>query len=64
MPFNPTLGIGRHRQIVEVQCQREYEGKGAYPNYVVKGVVEGFEENAGRFLGGGVISETRRVSLN
>lgn len=46
VPFNPTLGIGRHRQIVEVQCQREYEGKGAYPNYVVKGVVEGFEENA------------------
>ncbi|MBR6311383.1 MAG: glutamate racemase, partial [Oscillospiraceae bacterium] len=26
--------------------------------------VESFNENAGRFLGGGVISETRRVSLN
>lgn len=45
--FNPTLGIGRHKQIVEVQCQREYEGKGAYPNYIVKGAVGGFEENAG-----------------
>lgn len=45
--FNPTLGIGRHRQIVEFQCQREYEGKGAYPNYVVKGTIEGFEENRG-----------------
>ncbi|MDE6527683.1 MAG: hypothetical protein K2L78_01380, partial [Muribaculaceae bacterium] len=33
IPFNPTLGIGRHKQIVEVQCQREYEGKGAHPNY-------------------------------
>ncbi len=42
--FNPTLGIGNHEQIVEVQCQREYEGKGAYPNYVMDGVINGFEE--------------------
>lgn len=42
--FNPTLGIGKHPQIVEVQCQREYEGKGAYPNYVMDGVINGFEE--------------------
>lgn len=41
---NPCLGLGRHPQIVEVQCQREYEGKGAYPNYVVRGVIEGFHE--------------------
>jgi hypothetical protein len=47
-PFNPTLGIGRHRQLVEVQCQREYEGKGAYPAYVMHGVIHGFEEFAGR----------------
>ena len=44
VPFNPTLGIGNHRQIVEVQCQREYEAKGACPNYVADGVVNGFEE--------------------
>ncbi len=44
VPFNPTLGIGRHRQIVEVQCQREYEGKGAHPNYVARGVIDGFPE--------------------
>ena len=44
VPFNPTIGIGNHRQIVEVQCQREYEGKGAHPNYIAKGVIEGFEE--------------------
>lgn len=44
MNFNPTLGIGKHPQIVEVQCQREYEGKGAYPNYVMDGVINGFEE--------------------
>jgi len=41
---NPCLGLGRHRQIVEVQCQREYEGKGAYPNYIARGVIEGFPE--------------------
>ena len=43
-PFNPCLGIGKHRQVVEVQCQREYEGKGAYPDYVMNGVINGFEE--------------------
>lgn len=42
--FNPTLGLGKHPQIVEVQCQREYEGKGAYPNYIANGVINGFEE--------------------
>ncbi len=42
--FNPTLAIGKHQQIVEVQCQREYEGKGAHPDYIAKGVIDGFEE--------------------
>lgn len=44
--FNPTITLGKHKQIIEVQCQREYEGKGAYPNYIMKGVIEGFEEYA------------------
>lgn len=44
--FSRVLGLGRHPQLVEVQCQREYEGKGAYPNYVMHGVIEGFEEHA------------------
>ena len=44
VPFNPCLGIGSHKQIVEVQCQREYEGKGAHPNYIANGVIEGFSE--------------------
>jgi len=44
LPFNPTITVGKHRQIVEVQCQREYEGKGAHPNYIARGVIEGFEE--------------------
>ncbi|MCP4373227.1 MAG: hypothetical protein GY797_34750 [Deltaproteobacteria bacterium] len=42
--FNPTLAIGKHQQIVEVQCQREYEGKGAHPDYIAKSVINGFEE--------------------
>jgi len=44
-PFSKVIGIGRHPQIIEVQCAREYEGKGAYPNYIANGVIEGFEEH-------------------
>lgn len=44
VPQNPCLGQGQHPQVIEVQCQREYEGKGAYPNYAVKGVIDGFAE--------------------
>ena len=43
---NECLTQGNHPQIIEVQCQREYEGKGAYPNYVMDGVISGFEENS------------------
>ncbi len=43
-PFSKVIGEGRHKQIIEVQCAREYEGKGAYPNYIAHGVIEGFEE--------------------
>ena len=46
MPFNPTLGIGSQRQMVEVQCQAEYYGKGAHPYYVGDGVINGWEEYA------------------
>lgn len=42
--FTRSIGKGRHKQIIEVQCAREYEGKGAYPNYIAHGVIEGFEE--------------------
>ena len=44
--FSKVIGQGRHPQIVEVQCAREYEGKGCYPNYVIEGVINGFEEYA------------------
>jgi hypothetical protein len=32
--FNPMIGRGGVDQIVEFQCAREYEGKGAFPNYM------------------------------
>jgi hypothetical protein len=44
--FNPCLGIGKHRQIVEVQAQLEAYGKGAFPNYNGQGVIDGWEEYA------------------
>lgn len=43
--FNPCIAKGRHPQVIEIQCQREYEGKGAYPNYIMDGIINGFEEN-------------------
>ncbi|MDD3428812.1 MAG: hypothetical protein PHG02_02250, partial [Oscillospiraceae bacterium] len=42
--FNPCIAQGQHAQIIEVQCQREYEGKGAHPNYIMDGVIHGFPE--------------------
>lgn len=45
-PYSKVLGQGRHPFIVEVQCAREYEGKGAFPNYIADGVINGFEEHA------------------
>jgi hypothetical protein len=44
-PFSKIIGQGRQPQVIEVQCAREYEGKGAYPNYIASGVIDGFEEN-------------------
>lgn len=44
-PFNPNLGLGKHRQIVEVQAQREAYGKGAHPYYIGDGVINGWEED-------------------
>ena len=42
--FNQCLNAGKHQQVVEVQSAREYEGKGAYPNYIGDGVINGFKE--------------------
>lgn len=45
---NPTIGLRGSQsshdppQIVEFQCQREYEGKGAYPNFIGEGVAEAY----------------------
>jgi hypothetical protein len=34
LPVNPTLRSGRHRRLVELQARPEYEGFGAFPNYL------------------------------
>jgi hypothetical protein len=45
VPFNPTLGIGKHRQIAEVSCnQAGLYGKNAHPYYIGQGVIDGWEE--------------------
>ncbi|MEO0054958.1 MAG: hypothetical protein RLZZ50_905 [Verrucomicrobiota bacterium] len=41
---NRCIGIGRHPYMIEVQCQREYEGKGAIPCYIARGVIDGFSD--------------------
>jgi hypothetical protein len=34
LPLNPTLLGGEHPRLVELQARREYEGFGAFPNYL------------------------------
>ncbi|WP_436488943.1 hypothetical protein [Chitinophaga sp. ARDCPP14] len=43
-PFNPTLAIGKHAQIVEAQSRMEAYGKGAHPYYTAQGVIDGWPE--------------------
>lgn len=46
-PFNSCLGIGKHRQIVEISCNPAgIYGKNAHPYYIGKGVMEGWDEAA------------------
>lgn len=42
--INPTIGIGKHPQMVEFECAREYEGKGAFPLYGGRLFAEGGTE--------------------
>ena len=44
MRFNPCLNHGVHAQIIEVECEREYEGKGSHPNYIGAMVIGSFPE--------------------
>lgn len=41
MSPNALLQMGQHAQIIEIQIQREYEGKGAYPLYLFEHIVFG-----------------------
>lgn len=45
IPFNPTIGIGKHQQIVEVSInQAGCYGKNSHPYYMGKGIIEGWPE--------------------
>jgi hypothetical protein len=45
LPFNQTLGLGKHPQIVEASCnQAGCYGKNAHPYYIGQGVIDGWEE--------------------
>ena len=34
LPLNPTLSTGRHRRLVELQARPEFEGFGAFPDFL------------------------------
>jgi hypothetical protein len=34
LPLNPTLGAGRHRRLIELQAKPEFEGFGAFPDFL------------------------------
>lgn len=44
--FNETIGQDGAPQIVEFQCAREYEGKGAFPNYIGAHAAGGYRHAA------------------
>ncbi len=45
LPFNRTVGLGKHQQIVEVSTnQAGCYGKNSHPYYIGKGVIEGWPE--------------------
>ena len=43
---NATIGEGDVAQIIEFQCQREYEGKGAFPNFIGEQLSEAYRYSA------------------
>lgn len=74
--FNPMIGRGQIDQIVEFQCAREYEGKGAFPDYVGPDHAEAMRKAAaigvkgvwvwdfGGGWGGPILQNDRWVRLN
>lgn len=63
VPFNPTVGIGRHQQIVEISMnQGGNYGKNAYPYYFARGIIDGFHDmKAGECRGLRSLNDNRLV---
>lgn len=52
VPFNKTLGVGKHPQIIEISCnQAGLYGKCAYPYYIGKGVIDGWDNEGAKGRG-------------
>ena len=52
VPFNKTLGVGKHPQIVEISCnQAGLYGKCAWPYYIGKGVIDRWDNEGEKGLG-------------
>jgi hypothetical protein len=74
--FNPMIGRGGVPAVVEFQCAREYEGKGAFPNYVGPAHAEAMRQAAaqgaqgawiwdfGGGWGGPILKSDRWVRVN
>jgi hypothetical protein len=60
-PFNPTIGKGRHQQIVEAQSRMEAYGKGAHPYYSAIGVINGWPETRYKIVNGYQTNELQDV---
>jgi hypothetical protein len=55
--LNPTLGVGRHLQVVEGEVGGMYGGCGTWPLYIGSALIDGYEEYAGTpWEGGGLNS--------
>lgn len=61
-PFNPTIGIGKHRQIVEAQSRMEAYGKAAHPYYSAYGVINGWPETQYEINKGMIIDKKADLS--
>ena len=52
VPFNKTLGIGNHAQLVEVSCnQAGLYGKNAWPYYIGAGIIDGWDTDGPNKVG-------------
>ena len=63
-PWNDaSLACGKRPIIYELQCQREFEGKGGFPNWQVPLWLDGYPETAERSAARGLADVATKVNL-